>query len=570
MTNSVLRIQRSLAFAVVVAAVVSLVPSAAFAQSVHARVSGDIADRLARHLDDPTTVIVAADQGVVDQIALRYGAQVTKRVHGGAVMAVTGGQLEALSQDPDVSHIAGDVPVVGMTAEMTAATGADQAWAGIDALASVTGRGIGVAVIDSGVAPQSAAHNRVVFSKDFTSSPRDGQDPYGHGTHVAGIISDDASDGYPGMAPDANIVNLRALGPDGSGATSDVINAIDWAIDHRAQFNIRVINLSLGHPVFESYKDDPLCDAARRAVSAGILVVAAAGNFGKATDGRPIVGGIVSPGNAPEVLTVGALNTMGTVQRSDDVMATYSSRGPTVIDGLVKPELVAPGNRITSALSPGSEIAQTYADRAMWVRGNRGYIELSGTSMSTAVVSGAAALLLQARPALTPVQVKIALQMTASAVPGAGLIEAGAGSLNVVGALALVSGPFDSLHDVTIGGELAKPVAFAFGDVADIPSNRASATILVWGSNGILSFDNPQPLSLLFLESEKVAPDILVWGNTINADVLVWGSTVRADILVWGNILVWGSNVTPDILVWGNGSVQSDVLVWGETGHSLL
>ncbi|HTL44323.1 MAG TPA: S8 family peptidase, partial [Vicinamibacterales bacterium] len=401
MINRTFHSQRVVCVAVLAVGIAS---GTAFGQSSHARVSRDVADRLARHLDEPTHVIVDADAALLDQIATRYGAQVTKHVHGGAVMAVTGGQLEALSQDPDVAHIAGDVPVFRMTAETAAATGADQVWSGFAGIPGVTGHGVGVAVIDSGVAPQSAAHARVVFSKDFTSASRDGLDPYGHGTHVAGIIGDDAADGYPGMAPGANIINLRALGADGSGDTSDVINAIDWAIDHRQQFNIRVINLSLGHPVFESYKDDPLCDAARRAVAAGILVVAAAGNFGKTTDGRPIVGGIVAPGNAPEVLTVGALNSMGTVQRSDDVMATYSSRGPTIIDGLLKPELVAPGNRITSASSPGSYLATTYPDRVTPVRGNRAYIELSGTSMSTAVVSGAAALLLEARPALTPAQ----------------------------------------------------------------------------------------------------------------------------------------------------------------------
>jgi serine protease AprX len=266
MTNSVLRLRRALVIPAMTVAM-AIAPALAFAQSSHARVSRDIADRLARHLDDPTNVIVSASDAAIDQLSVRYGARVTKRVHGGAVFAVTGGQLEALSQDPDVSHIAGDVRVVRMGAELTAATGADQAWAGIANLAGVTGIGIGVAVIDSGVAPQSAPHARVVVSRDFTSANGNGQDAYGHGTHVAGIIADSAADGYPGMAPGANIINLWALGPDGSGNTSDVIEAIEWAIDHRAQYNIRVINLSLGHPVFESYRDDPLCAAARRAVA---------------------------------------------------------------------------------------------------------------------------------------------------------------------------------------------------------------------------------------------------------------------------------------------------------------
>ena len=146
---------------------------------------------------------------------------------------------------------------------------------------------------------------------------------------------------------------------DGSGDTSDVIAAIDFAIANRIKYNIRVINLSLGHPVFESYRDDPLCAAVQRAVNQGIVVVAAAGNFGKTTDGRQVVGGIVSPGNSPAALTVGALNTKGTAAPSDDVMATYSSRGLTHIDGLLKPELVAPGNRIVAAAAFNSTLVNT-------------------------------------------------------------------------------------------------------------------------------------------------------------------------------------------------------------------
>src|SRR6185503_20699958 len=150
------------------------------------------------------------------------------------------------------------------------------------------------------------------------------------------------------------------------------------------------------------------------------------------------VGGIIAPGNTPSVLTVGAINTKGTARRSDDIMATYSSRGPTALDGVLKPDLVAPGNRIVAASADGDYLATTYPERITSGRGNTSYIELSGTSMAAAVVSGAAALLLEARPELTPAQVKAALQLTSSRVPGAGLIEAGAGSLNVASAVALV------------------------------------------------------------------------------------------------------------------------------------
>ena len=176
------------------------------------------------------------------------------------------------------------------------------------------------------------------------------------------------------MAPGAWIVNLKVLGADGSGTTADVIEAIDWAIANRRAYNIRIINLSLGHPVFESYLDDPLCQAAQRAADAGILVVAAAGNFGKTADGRPIVGGVISPGNTPSVLTVGAVNTRGTRRaRSDDVMATYSSRGPTAIDGVLKPELVAPGNRIVAASAAGQlPVADVSGARGRAGHGQRG------------------------------------------------------------------------------------------------------------------------------------------------------------------------------------------------------
>ncbi len=257
-----------------------------------------------------------------------------------------------------------------------------------------TGRGIGVAVIDSGVAPHRALRGRVVASVDFTDPKGTGVDRFGHGTHIAGTIAGNDDAGYTGIAPGAHIVSLRVLGPDGAGDTSDVINAIDWVIAHKTEYRIRVINLSLGHPVFESYREDPLCLAVERAVSAGLVVVAAAGNMGKTEDGRPIVGGVISPGNTPAALTVGALNTRGTPQRSDDVMATYSSRGPTRFDGVLKPELAAPGNKIVAASAAGSYLAEMYPERVVAGRGANAYIEMSGTSMASAVVAGAVALLL--------------------------------------------------------------------------------------------------------------------------------------------------------------------------------
>ncbi len=176
-------------------------------------------------------------------------------------------------------------------------------------------------------------------------------DAFGHGTHVAGIIAGSpapangvAAEYAGGIAPRAKLINVKVLGADGIGFTSDVIDGIEWVVANRVRYNIRVINLSLGHPVMESCSTDPLCEAVNQAVQAGIVVVVAAGNDGKAPDGRTILGGISSPGNSPYAITVGALNTWGTVGRSDDTVAKFSSRGPTAYDLAVKPDIAAPGD----------------------------------------------------------------------------------------------------------------------------------------------------------------------------------------------------------------------------------
>ncbi|MGE5361556.1 MAG: S8 family serine peptidase, partial [Bacteroidales bacterium] len=234
----------------------------ALAAPQRARLSQDLANELATPTRATLDVIVAGDKAAIDTLAARYGATVKHALKGGAVLRIAGQHLDALSQDPAVSHLSGDVPVRGSDLVTYEATGALAAAAGIAQVPGVTGQGIGVAVIDSGISKHKALRDRIVASVDFTGRGS-ADDRYGHGTHVAGIIAA-ASAQFPGIAPDVWLVNLKALDDDGSGETSDVIAAIDWAIDNAAQFHIRVINLSLGHPVFESYKDDPLCAAVAR------------------------------------------------------------------------------------------------------------------------------------------------------------------------------------------------------------------------------------------------------------------------------------------------------------------
>src|SRR5207237_1419808 len=171
-------------------------------------------------------------------------------------------------------------------------------------------------------------------------------DDYGHGTHVAGIIAGngfDSGGARSGIAPAARLVVIKALDGSGQGRISNVIAALDYVVGHQHDFNIRVVNLSVATGVYESYYSDPLTLAAKRAVDSGIVVVAAAGNAGRNSHGATQYGGITAPGNAPWVLTVGASSHMGTVDRSDDTMAPFSSRGPTAVDYSAKPDLVARG-----------------------------------------------------------------------------------------------------------------------------------------------------------------------------------------------------------------------------------
>ncbi len=209
--------------------------------------------------------------------------------------------------------------------------------------------------------------------------------------------------------------------------------------------------MSLGAPVLQPYRDDPVCAAVERAVRAGILVVAAAGNMGQAADGRRVMGGIVSPGNSPYAIAVGALDTKGTAERADDVVAPFSSSGPTRYDLVLKPDLVAPGRRVTSAESVGSLLSVNFPERHVAGSGPNSYIQGSGTSMAAAVVSGAAAVLIEERPGLQPLTTKAALQLTSTFLPASGLIQGGSGSLNVLAAAEFVRD--GDLSDTTIAGD---------------------------------------------------------------------------------------------------------------------
>ena len=264
-----------------------------------------------------------------------------------AVISANSAELDDLAADSAIDHLSGDPLVrVGMSIS-NQSTAADQVRAGvaggllgIGAIPGVSGQGIGVAIVDSGISPHAALVSKVVANVSLITGDPSVGDAFGHGTHVAGIIAGNATAARSvtplftgGLAPGVQLVNVRVLGADGVGRTSDVIAGIQWAIANRARYNIRIINLSLGHPVMEPAATDPLCEVVEQAVQAGIVVIAAAGNDGVTADGRMILGGINSPGNSPWAITVGSLNTWGTVKRTDDTVTSYSSRGPARFDG---------------------------------------------------------------------------------------------------------------------------------------------------------------------------------------------------------------------------------------------
>ena len=301
---------------------------------------------------------------------------------------------------------------------------APQSWS------SATGKGVGVAVIDTGIDGSLSDFNdavgesRVVASVVTSPDATTAADTYGHGTHVAGIIAgngnaraaDDPLDGrYIGIAPEANLISIKAGDDDGHATILDAIFGLQFVIDHRDEFNIRVVNLSLESTVAQSYRVDPLDAAVESAYFHGILVVAAAGNHGATEDAANY-----APGNDPFALSVGAVDDQGTQSRGDDVFTEWSSVGRTQ-DGFAKPEIGAPGAHIVSTLARDSAFASLCP--SCIVDGE--YIRAGGTSMAAPVVSGVAALMLELHPEWTPDQVKSTLIATGRNLDG-GVDEANA------------------------------------------------------------------------------------------------------------------------------------------------
>jgi len=500
-------------------------------------------------------------------------------------LEVTKTELDALARDGSFAHISADVPVVADMAITNKVTGASSVWQGTSGLLGLggtpgyNGTDVVVAVVDSGIASHNALDTRVMAHVNFVSfeGPTTG-DPYGHGTHVAGIIAGNTSAAKyttasfaGGTAPGAKLVDVRVLGSTGVGYTSDVIAGIDWVVNNRANYGlhgIQVINLSLGHAVVEPAAIDPLCQAVARALEAGVVVVASAGNYGVTSTGAPVLGGISSPGNSPFAITVGAIDTKGTVDRSDDEVAPYSSKGPTRFDLAVKPDVVAPGTKIVSLEAQNSYLATHYPQWHIAGSGKNAYFRLTGTSMSTPVVTGGVALLLDADPNLSPSQVKVALQMGARWMPKAGLVASGAGSVDFAESIKLArSGLVSSLLN-TLTNLLGLSGGATFrdtGTLIDRVYDRSGIHLL-----GILDAvlfwqqaDNAEygVLNLLGLTNPigQTPANHVVWG-----DVAGWTSTYH---------VVWGDNIdspSGQHVVWGDSeNTDATHVVWGDSSGTI-
>ncbi|MDQ6788261.1 MAG: S8 family serine peptidase, partial [Acidobacteriota bacterium] len=460
-------------------------------------VASDLRDMMA---NDPTgksradVIIQAKDanspalRSLMAQNGVRLNEQVGKS--DTLVVNLPLSAINALAQSGTVNYMSPNRPVSILAGHLDTTTGAEavrsQPWTSNRSAYTLDGTGIGVAIVDSGLyeAHQSFKNNggasRIVFSKNFVTTSTTTDDQFGHGTHVAGIAAGNgtsSSGAKVGIAPNANIINLKVLDNNGRGQTAWLLNALQWLIDNNKTYNIRVANFSLGGIAVDSYMNDPICRKVEELSAQGVLVVAAAGNNGKNSLGQKIYGQIHSPGNDPSALTVGASNTKDTNWRGDDGVTTYSSRGPTrsfytnangvkIYDNATKPDLIAPGNRIISTEAPNGQLALLHPTLEVTKQDtpdNKSLMRMSGTSMATPVATGAAALLFQQNPKLTPNMVKMILEYTAQPLAGFNMLEQGAGELNLEGAVRLANAyrtGFDFNANATLGMSLmANPLA---------------------------------------------------------------------------------------------------------------
>jgi serine protease AprX len=507
------------AFLIVLAYLVAAAAPALASDGADAKLDAALRARAHAPRGTSRVIIQTADGTAPEKVVKEVGGRAGLRLpflHG-QVADIPDTALLELARHPGVQALSLDRRVRGTMARTAATVGTPFVWESL----GFDGAGVGVAIIDSGVAAwHDDLSQRVAHFADFVTQHATAYDDYGHGTHVAGIIAGsgyDSGGARRGIAPGASLVVLKVLDGGGDGYISNVIAALNYAVERRADFNIRVINLSVAAGVYESYTTDPLTLACKRAVDAGIVVVTAAGNLGRDSEGKAQRGGITAPGNAPWVLTVGATNHQRTPVRGDDRVAPFSSRGPAAIDATAKPDLVAPGVGIESLADAESLMFQAHPTARLWgtvETASEPYLSLTGTSMASPVVSGTIALMLQANPALTPNLIKAVLQYTAEERSVYSNLVQGAGFLNARGAV-----------------QLSQSLANTLGTAPKDPTLWSRH--IIWGNRrvggGVLkSAANAWQTGIVWGAAASDAGDTIFWGTRCAApecDDELWGAS---------------------------------------------
>jgi len=537
------------------------------------KLSGDLQSLTGGPADDLVPIIVqtydppdSSDLGVLQLVGgLLKTTYSTIPAYSAEVRA---GSLLEIAADAGVERISLDAPVRAHLDIAYRAIRADRAASYSGPWGSgLSGKGIGIALVDTGVQLHQDL-KRPLSSKppievEIVGHEAGLADYFGHGTHVAGILNGNGSASsdylsfrtFRGIAPEAQLISIRALAPDGTGYTSDVLSGIDWAVKNARAYNIRVLNLSLGHPVYESYRTDPLCRAVATAVRKGIVVVVAAGNDGSVGSG---FGTITSPGNSPAAITVGATDDQETVPLSDDTLAPYSSKGPSLVDFVVKPDIVAPGTWIVSARAVASWLDTEHHELTLRIGDYRNdparftqdgaYYSLSGTSMAAPMVAGAAALMLQKEPTLTPATIKARLMK--SAVKDDRLVfETGAGMLDV----------YAALNATGTATGASSPLAMAAGD----DFVYIQDTALLWGSTWSQTAiwggrkGSAYGFSLTSVPASMTSGSGAIWGGRGGSRSLIDNGSVTGSGAIWGggrsSLQSTGGTAGAQGAIWGGG-----------------
>jgi len=582
--------------------------------------------------DEPLPVIVRMKPGhepaVTNKVARRTGDFQTHTLIGALSLKLTRREIADFINDPDVDGVSIDADVSavasgdsgnGSTKKDGPAgipTGASTSPSSSSVVADLkqtlglgnqfTGSNVTVALIDSGIASSIDFDSRIVAQYVFLKGRQYysyAYDDYGHGTHVAGLIGSSGASSnnkYAGVAPGVKLLSLKVLDGKGTGKTSDVINALEFAVANKARFGINVINLSLGHPIYESAATDPLVQAVEAAVRAGIVVVVAAGNYGyNPVTGETGYAGIASPGNAPSAITVGAAATNNTLTRTDDRLADYSSRGPTWYDGFAKPDVLAPGQALISNDAVGSTLDTDYPSLVLKA-GYAKYLRLSGSSMATGVVSGLVSVMIDANhagaeqrwqdyenslkrnlrsafvapPGLSANAVKALLEYSATPLhdtTGAayGPLEQGAGLVNGLGATTLA-----------YAIDTARPAGQYWLTTGTSPYTNFGGTDEPWSQSVVWGTRLLRGTSVVDLH-QSAWEDNIVWGTgafshivwgmfSEEEDNIVWGTMLDEDNIVWGTSLplstslTWAGNAQlEDNIVWGTSLDWADDIIWG-------